>query len=803
MWASSDANGASARELTSGRVASAATTANLSTSADTTVTITLSPGAESLANEYLFINLGIEVTAAGSGNTQDVDFRVGSAYTLTTPNFSPSITVNLTGIALPIVAGNLTYYSPDVTVNLTGEVLPIAAGTLTPEITYLWKKYYFKDALAPDSTAHRSLQDGGTPPSNAASGTGWTADSNAANQYCIQNGNVEIPQADSQWGTTQQPTANAPSSIGDAWRSEYPLTGSFAAGNWPIYVGLLSQTNNYMGTVSIRYRVWKSSNPDGTGGTELAPTGNKQGGTTYSPLGTNIANMQSSAGTWTPTAPLVFNNEYLFLQLALRVVTAGNAADQDVLIGINQLYSYVRTTDFTAGSDVTVDLTGQTLPIAAGTLAPVFDLTMAGLSLPIAAGTLTYQLVTDITLNLNGISLGIVAGNLSPTFDSTLAGAALPAVAGTLAPQISKTLTGVANAFASGLLSPQFDVSLVGAALPTTAGNLAPAFTVVLAGQALPIVTGTIVYQDQGSGNITLNMTGIALPVVAGALAPLITINLSGIVFPAVPGTLAPQFNKTLLGIAAPISPGTLAPQFNKTLVGQSLPAVAGALGPAFSFTLNGAVLPLVLGTLVPQISRTLVGQSVAITCGNLSPAATVALTGIVLAIATGTLTYQAGQNITLNLSGQTLPIVAGTLAPSVALTLQGQPLAVTAGQLIYALTRTLQGIPLTVAQGQLLAEHGIAITGTALPIAAGALSPGITITLTGQVMQSVTGQLIVQGLLAINPNYIIHATEEGHSVTLNVRDTTVEDGSTQDKVLKGSQRTEVITSTKRNRTIQ
>lgn len=88
VYRTSAHNGGSAVELTGGRIVSAATSANLSTSADTTVTITWTPGAELVfSGEYLFVQVGVEITSAGSGNTQDVDFRVGAAYAVTTPDF--------------------------------------------------------------------------------------------------------------------------------------------------------------------------------------------------------------------------------------------------------------------------------------------------------------------------------------------------------------------------------------------------------------------------------------------------------------------------------------------------------------------------------------------------------------------------------------------------------------------------------------------------------------------------------------------------------------------------------------------
>lgn len=92
VWKSTSATAASGNtELTSSTQVSAATSANLSTTADTTLTITWSPGASfTFTNEYLLIQVGIEVTAAGSANTQDVVFRVDSAsgYAITTSDFT-------------------------------------------------------------------------------------------------------------------------------------------------------------------------------------------------------------------------------------------------------------------------------------------------------------------------------------------------------------------------------------------------------------------------------------------------------------------------------------------------------------------------------------------------------------------------------------------------------------------------------------------------------------------------------------------------------------------------------------------
>lgn len=134
IWRTTSQTGASAVELTSGRVVSAATGANLSTSADTTLTCTWTPGATvTLADEYLFVNTGIEITSAGGGTTQDFDFRVSSAggYALVTPNFVLNTTF-APGIGADVVSGQTpvalrgSIFQPDIVQGVVSGQVPVA-----------------------------------------------------------------------------------------------------------------------------------------------------------------------------------------------------------------------------------------------------------------------------------------------------------------------------------------------------------------------------------------------------------------------------------------------------------------------------------------------------------------------------------------------------------------------------------------------------------------------------------------------------------------------------------------------------
>ena len=93
VYKSQNTDGASATELTAAVQVTPATTANLVNTANSTLSVTWSPGSEIvLANEYLFFQLGIEITLAGNTTTQDVQLRKNAASAITTPNFTSGFT---------------------------------------------------------------------------------------------------------------------------------------------------------------------------------------------------------------------------------------------------------------------------------------------------------------------------------------------------------------------------------------------------------------------------------------------------------------------------------------------------------------------------------------------------------------------------------------------------------------------------------------------------------------------------------------------------------------------------------------
>lgn len=108
IYASTNPSGAGAVQLTSSNFTGAATTASLTTTTDTVLTVTWPAGSiVTVAGQYLFVNVGIDITTAGGGTTQDMDFRVSSAagYGLVTPNFTAGLTVT-PGVGAIVATGN-------------------------------------------------------------------------------------------------------------------------------------------------------------------------------------------------------------------------------------------------------------------------------------------------------------------------------------------------------------------------------------------------------------------------------------------------------------------------------------------------------------------------------------------------------------------------------------------------------------------------------------------------------------------------------------------------------------------------
>jgi hypothetical protein len=91
LFRSVNADGSSATEIT-GAAQVGSTVTNLSTTQQDS-SVTFNPGAFSLSNEYLFVQVGWEITGAGGMSTTDVVMRIGTTATrVVSSTFTPSFT---------------------------------------------------------------------------------------------------------------------------------------------------------------------------------------------------------------------------------------------------------------------------------------------------------------------------------------------------------------------------------------------------------------------------------------------------------------------------------------------------------------------------------------------------------------------------------------------------------------------------------------------------------------------------------------------------------------------------------------
>lgn len=187
------------------------------------------------------------------------------------------------------------------------------------------------------------MQDGGSAPSTATTGTGWIVAKTAATAYSLMYATTK--RATATFGGTALPNANPDSTNGDCFRTPTALTGTFANANWSLKLSVIAVDRGGSQDGNIRVRVYKSANANGSSPTEL--TGSTQTGGTVTNLATSAA--QSTDVTWSPGSSIILSNEYLFFQYAWTITGAGGFTNCDVLliIGTN---SSITTSDF-AGVD--------------------------------------------------------------------------------------------------------------------------------------------------------------------------------------------------------------------------------------------------------------------------------------------------------------------------------------------------------------------------------------------------------------------------------------------------------------------
>lgn len=197
---------------------------------------------------------------------------------------------------------------------------------------------YMKDVVPTGATLHRSLSESASGISAATLSTGWTPGTNASTRFALQNGGSKV--ASASFGGTTLPTAAPSATVGDCWRSENTYTGTFTTGTWALKVGLRSVTAALSGSVNVRIRLWRSTDPNGVGATEF---------TTAAAVSTSTGALNTSTdvtvtATTLSIGPVRLTDEFIFVTVAMGVIGASGSATADALFRTDTSAAYALVT---------------------------------------------------------------------------------------------------------------------------------------------------------------------------------------------------------------------------------------------------------------------------------------------------------------------------------------------------------------------------------------------------------------------------------------------------------------------------
>lgn len=293
------------------------------------------------------------------------------------------------------------------------------------------KKFWLVDSVPTGATAHRTLLDRehGNMPTPAMTGTGWVAGNKAAGQSVLQHGGAMVALADGGWGTTLQPNAGPSATLGDGWRSDTTINGTFANSDWHFWFGLLGATtgNSYTGRVKLAVRLWRGTDANGVGATEIT-AGRVASSATTATISYSSAPILSGLAarlewTWSPGGTVTLSNEYLWATVGVEVTAAGGTTTQDFAyrISSNRLLTPVFTPG--GGTATATTLTGPT----SGPVNGASTNFVIGVDAPTITGTVVVTPATDVSAGgtFSPTSVNLTTGSPSATVTFTAAKAGI------------------------------------------------------------------------------------------------------------------------------------------------------------------------------------------------------------------------------------------------------------------------------------------------------------------------------------------------------------------------------------------
>lgn len=178
------------------------------------------------------------------------------------------------------------------------------------------KTYYWSGLLASGSNHHAFVE---VAPVTANFSTGWVVNGVPANEYSEMVAGAE--RGAGSFTTTVKPVGVPNNALGDSFRTEETLYGTFEAGTWDMDMYMISLTSAGPGGGSLVMKIFKGTDPTGANATQMKETFGFTGfGNSLSPI---LCTSSPSVGD------ITLYNEYLFIQVAYRINTKGDNAGMD------------------------------------------------------------------------------------------------------------------------------------------------------------------------------------------------------------------------------------------------------------------------------------------------------------------------------------------------------------------------------------------------------------------------------------------------------------------------------------------
>jgi hypothetical protein len=454
----------------------------------------------------------------------------------------------------------------------------------------------------------------------ANTGFGWVVGTGATNHSEYASG---LERAEATFVDTTPPDGTLDLSIFDAFRTELPLNGSFASGNWVFHFVVRAGNNGGAQDGRVRFRLLKGSNSDGSGATEI--TAEQKQASIVSDVSTS-ADFDSTL-TVNPGA-ITLSFEYLFIQVAWERTGAGAAGNSDINFRTGTDASTgtrIITSDFTQAHGIqatsaqgsvssvgtAVAIQGQSITCgqglfalphgqvfsgAQGSVAAANTTSVAGQVISTGQGSVTVATTggDDVTVHIGGSqeiesALGSVSPQNFPTSQVSTS------AAGTMGITREIPITGIAITSSIGtLISQQGDDDTY---ISSAAGSATVNSSKALTGSAVTLSQGTVTTGDKQE-------------------------SLSGSTFTAQRGTLVPDRSVPISGQSVSVSQQNMGAPGYADLTGQAITVEQGGLGRNIAIT--GQEITSAQGTILglPGIVA-LVGESISVQQGTMEPSGT------------------------------------------------------------------------------------------------------------------------------------------------------------------------------------